>query len=255
MKILGNEIYIQRGETWSLDFNMTNDKGDPYMLFNQWNNPFLVITVTTATYKQEGDFRKTYWLDLSNTYVEQIDGSFVLMPIKKFVSTEALYLEEFTVEDVLDKYGTAVGGKIVEDPTSDFDVTNYLFYTDPLSDGNRVYKYVTLVDNEYVWVDYHFRIIKQFVTNDWLGQGYLFDIKVIAGESIKEHIAGILGVEATWLDGETQAKIDEIGDEVKRAEMQALFDTGEPLMPEYDFQSVILQPTRLYVSTNTQGGI
>lgn len=247
MKIVGKEIYIQRGEIWSLDFDITNDKGDPYMLFNRWTNPYLVITIATATYKQEGDFRKVYWLDLSESYIEQSDGTFVLTDIKKFISTEALYLEEFTVEDVLDKYG----GKIVEDPTSDFDISNYLFYIDPVADGNRTYKYF---DGEN-WVDYNFRIIKQFVTNDWLGQGYLFDIKIIAGESVKEHIAGILGIDADWLDSETQAKIDEIEDEVEKAKIQDLYDSGVPLMPNYDTKSIILQPTKLYVSTDIQGGI
>ena len=108
MKIVGKEIYIQRGEIWSLDFDITNDKGDPYMLFNRWTNPYLVITIATANYKQEGDFRKVYWLDLSESYIEQSDGSFVPTDIKKFISTEALYLEEFTVGDVLDKYSKIV---------------------------------------------------------------------------------------------------------------------------------------------------
>lgn len=246
MKIVGKEIYIQRGEIWSLDFDITNDKGDPYMLFNRWTNPYLVITIATATYKQEGDFRKVYWLDLSESYIEQSDGTFILTDIKKFISTEALYLEEFTVEDVLDKYS-----KIVEDPTSDFDISNYLFYIDPVADGNRTYKYF---DGEN-WVDYNFRIIKQFTTNDLLGQGYLFDIKIIAGESVKEHIAGILGIDADFEDSETQAKIDEIEDEVEKAEMQDLYDSGVPLMPNYDTKSIILQPTKLYVSTDIQGGI
>lgn len=248
MKIVGKEIYIQRGEIWSLDFDITNDKGDPYMLFNRWTNPYLVITIATANYKQEGDFRKVYWLDLSESYIEQSDGSFVPTDIKKFISTEALYLEEFTVDDVLDKYS----GKIVEDPTSDFDISNYLFYIDPVADGNRTYKYF---DGEN-WVDYNFRIIKQFTTNDLLGQGYLFDIKIIAGESVKEHIAGILGIDAgNWSDSETQAKIDEIEDEVEKAKMQDLYDSGVPLMPNYDTKSIILQPTKLYVSTDIQGGI
>lgn len=92
MKKIGNEIYVQRGENWSLDFNITNKKGDPYMLLKEWNNPYLAITVTAARYEQEGDFRQTYWLDLNNRWVEKNDGTTVLEPIKKFMSTEALPL-------------------------------------------------------------------------------------------------------------------------------------------------------------------
>ena len=37
--------------------------------------------------------------------------------------------------------------------------------------------------------------------------------------------------------------------------MQDLYDSGVPLMPNYDTKSIILQPTKLYVSTDIQGGI
>ncbi len=267
MKILGNDVYIQRGETWSLDFDVTNEKGDPYMIFKEWNNPYLAITVAAARYEQVGDFRRTYWLDLAQRFIEQQNGSFVLTPTKKFISTEALSLVNFSVDEAITYYGEYAGGKMVLDPDSDFDVTNFLFFTDPYSDGNRVYKYVTsyTVDptwgfvTDEVWEEYTFRIIKQFTTKDWMEQGYLFDIKVLAGESVKEHIANILGIDATtansWSDAETQEQIDEIEDTTQREEMQVLFDSGAPLMPTYDTKSLILQPTNLYVSANIQGGV
>lgn len=228
-------ITIQRGETWSLDFDVVNDKGDPLMLFNQWKNPYLAITLTDTTYKQDGDFRRTYWLDLADTYEEQADGSFVQKPIKKFISTEALYLEKFDeapIEVLIDINNLYGGTKMVtDDSTSEFYYTNYLFYTDPLSDGNRVYKY----HNGTEWVDYNFRIIKQFKTDDLVSQGYLFDMKIVAGESVREHIADMV--------------------EPLDTRMQELLDSGAPLMPDYDVKLLILQPTELHISTNLQGGI
>lgn len=267
MKILGNDVYIQRGETWSLDFDVTNEKGDPYMIFKEWQNPYLAITVAAARYEQLGDFRRTYWLDLAQRFIEQQDGQFVLTPIKKFISTEALSLVNFSVDEAIAYYGTSAGGKIVLDESSDFDIKNFLFFTDPHSDGNRIYKYVTsyTVDPDYgfitaeTWEEYTFRIVKQFTTKDWMEQGYLFDIKVLAGESVKEHIANILGLNAAtaneWSDIITQTHINEITDMMQREEMQVLFDSGAPLMPTYDTKSLILQPTNLYVSANIQGGV
>lgn len=267
MKILGNDVYIQRGETWSLDFDVTNEKGDPYMLLKEWQNPYLAITVAAARYEQVGDFRITYWLDVAQRFVEQQNGEFVLTPTKTFISTEALSLVNFSVDEVIAYYGTDAGGKIVLDEDSDFDITNYLFFTDPYSDGNRIYKYVTsyTIDpdsgciTEETWEEYTFRIIKQFTTKDWVEQGYLFDIKLLAGESVKEHIAHILGLDAStandWSYDTTQAHINDISDVKQREEMQILFDSGEPLMPTYDTKSLILQPTNLYVSANIQGGI
>lgn len=267
MKMLGNDIYIQRGETWSLDFDVTNEKGDPYMIFKEWQNPYLAITVAAQRYEQPGDFRKTYWLDLAQRFIEQQDGTFVLTDTKKFISTEALSLVNFSVDEAIAYYGTDAGGKIVLDADSDFDITNYLFFTDPYSDGNRIYKYVTsyTLDPDYgyataeTWEEYTFRVIKQFDTKDLMEQGYLFDIKVLAGESVKEHIANILDIDATtantWSTETTQEHINEISDTKQRDYMQLLFNSGAPLMPEYDTKSLILQPTSLYVSANIQGGI
>lgn len=258
MKRIGDEIYIQRGEIWSLDFILTSAKGHPYMLHKDWKNAYLAITVTAALYEQEGDFRRTYWLDLNNRWVEDFWGNVSLEPIKKFNVTEPLYVEELSIECVLDTYGDL---GISVDETSNFYIKDYLFFTDPAQDGNYVYKYLTSVSPE-AWVEYDFRVIKQFSTNDWMEQGYLYDMKLLSGESIVEYIANTLEYEGTtyedigtWSDVDTQNYIDAIADEQKRQLVQELFDDGSPLMPDYDVKSLLLQPTRLYVSANIQGGV
>ncbi len=384
MKILGNDVYIQRGETWSLDFDVTNAKGDPFMLFKAWQNPYLAITVTAARYAQKGDFRKTWWLDLKKRYVEQVDGSFVQVPMKMFIGTEALPITNFSIADVIDTYGQSNGGRIVIDKDSDFDVTNYLFFVDAKSDGNKVYKYVsdytvgpvynlrfsewsddatyksgdlvlyvstlycvtatttagetpvsddgtpnphfvvmnvdifftvdapyesdhtysagdvvTYNDNIYVankqttnvpianadwiqlnsasyahvdngvvsetWEEYNFRVVKQFDTKEWTEQGFLFDIKVLAGQSVAENVYATLEQEGDdmsdagdpneWSDQQMQSYINQISDKATREELQAIYDSGMPLMPSYDTKALILEPTNLYVSSNIQGGL
>lgn len=384
MKILGNDVYIQRGETWSLDFDVTNAKGDPFMLFKAWQNPYLAITVTAARYAQKGDFRRTWWLDLKKRYVEQVDGSFVQMPMKMFIGTEALPIDNFSIADVIATYGKSNGGRIVIDKDSDFDVTNYLFFVDAKSDGNKVYKYVSdytvgptyrlmfqewsddatytsgdlvlymstiycvtatttagetpvsddgtpnphfiamnvdifftvdapyersniysagdvviynndvyvvnkrtrnaptanadwirlnstsyaQVDNGVVsetWEEYNFRVVKQFDTKEWTEQRFLFDIKVLAGQSVVENIYAVLEQEGDdmsdvgdlneWSDQQIQSYINQISDKATREELQAIYDSGMPLMPSYDTKALILEPTNLYVSSNIQGGL
>ena len=395
MKILGNDVYIQRGETWSLDFDVRNAKGDPFMLFKAWQNPYLAITVTAARYAQKGDFRRTWWLDLKKRYVEQIDGSFLQMPMKMFIGTEALPITNFSIADVITTYGQSNGGRIVIDKNSDFDVTNYLFFVDAKSDGNKVYKYVSdykvgpvynlrfsewsddatytsgdlvlyistlycvtattiagetpvsdygtsnphfvamnvdifftvdtpyegghtynagdvviykgvpvvggdvlykgvyvankrtandptanadwiqlnstsyvQVDNGVVsetWEEYNFRVVKQFDTKEWTEQGFLFDIKVLAGQSVAENVYAILEQEGDdmgdagdpneWSDQQMQSYINQISDKATREELQAIYDSGMPLMPSYDTKALILEPTNLYVSSNIQGGL
>lgn len=273
MKMLGNDIYIQRGETWSLDFSVINSKGDPYMLFREWKNPYLAITVTAARYEQKGDFRKTWWLDMDNRWTEQANGTFEIVPMKRFTETDALYSMYHIINQVLVTYGQGwtEDGRITADGNkkSPFDVTNYLFFTDPNADNNRIYKYCKdyTINSEgqitsEVWEDYDFRVIKQFNTKDWTEQNYLFDIKVLAGESVPEYIYNLLVQQEEenipslpWSDEITIPQIRRIKDNEKRKEIQKIFDSGQPLMPDYDTKSLILQPTKITVSANIQGGI
>lgn len=270
MKILGNEVHIQRGETWSLDFAIADPKGHPYVVLKNWKNPYIAITVTAALYEQAGDYRETYWLDLSRRYVEKSDGSIVLEDFKRFISSEILWLENgFSVEEAIENYGIEAGGKIVLDPTSDFDVTNFLFFCDPYSDGNYIYKYVdsyTLQGGEatnVVWADYDFRVVKQFNTKSWMEQRYLFDIKVLAGESVQEYLIGVLETQGVsglkestiWDNNDWEYYISLVTDENVRREIQELYDEGVPLMPSYDAKTLLLEPTPIYVSVNIQGGV
>ena len=324
MKTLGNDIYIQRGEIWSLDFEVVNEKNDPYMLFSEWKNPYLAITVTAARYEQKGDFRKTWWLDMNNRWVEQEDGTFVFEPIKRFISTEAMFVTSHTIDQVQTEYPNIA----IEN------ITNYLFYTDPNGDGKRIYKYYyiypappegwtqgdpwpttegyplpptgwaqgspwptdyppvptpppddwtignpwptteghpaapddwTIGDPwpEYeIWKDYNFRVIKQFNTRDWVEQNYLFDIKILSGESIEENIFNTLTRQGAtnipalpWANEVTIAQMKRISDKKVYKELLELFESGQPLMPNFDTKSLVLYPTKLTVSANIQGGI
>lgn len=268
MKTIGNDVYLQRGENWSLDFDIKNEKGDPYMLLNVWRNPYLAITVTAARYEQKDDFRRTYWLDLDNRWVENLYGDLELAPIKRFISTEALALRLFSVTEAIAIYGIENGGRIVLDENSDFDVKNYLFFVDEKQDGHRIYKYIksytldkegSVIDEE--WEEYSLRIIKQFTTKDWTEQGYLFDMKVLAGESVEEYVADILDDQGTthmdlpWSDVDTEMYIELINDTEIRERVREVFDSGMPLMPDYDTKLLVLEPTNMYVSANIQGGI
>ena len=246
MQMAGNEIYVQRGETFSLDFAVRNAKGDPYMVFKGWKNPYLAITISTSLYAQEGSTCEMHWLDLDQCWVENADGSATLKPMKRFISTEALYLSMFDVDDARHLYGE----KISLSPDSDFYIGNYLFYTD---DGIRVYKYFDGydTDNNEIWVEYDFRIIKSFDTTDWSSTDYLYDVKIIAGESVIEKIQSLSGVTISTENlNDIESALNLIESDEIRAELYELYISGVPLLPTYDVKSVILEPTPIYVSSN-----
>ena len=267
MKMIGNEVYIQRGETWALDFAVKDKNGHPFTIPNNWQNPYIAITVTAARYEQKGDFRRTYWLDLTDRWVEQEDGSLALESVKTFTNAEPIYTTTFDISDILSKYGPENDGIIVADPTSDNDITNFLFYKWSVGDAANVYKYVEKYvensDGTYsaVWKNYDFRVIKQFITKDWTEQSYLYDIKILAGESLEEHIAAILDGQQTprdplpWRDVQIPLYIDAIEDVDKKKEVIDIYMSGAPLLPDYEVKNIILPPTKLYTSTNIQGGV
>jgi hypothetical protein len=262
MKVIGKEVHIQRGETWTLDFELQTESGHPYIIPKEYQNPYLVITIAGALYEQTGDFRRSYWLDLDRRDVEQADGSILEEPIKRFVSSTPLWLPHFAVDQVLAYYA----GEIVADPTSERDITNFLFFTDEA--GVRTYKYLKsytvdidedgdIDQDDEVWEEYSLHICKPFDTKDWMESRYLFDMKVLAGEKIEDYVARLIGETVSEdltdeLLGEWIAKIE---DPVIKEKVQAAYEVGMPLAPTFDAKALILEPTYLYVSANIQGGI
>ena len=137
MKSLGNEIFVQKGEIWSFDVEIVNDKNDPFMPFKKWKNPYIVMTVTSARYEQKGNFRKSWWLNINECFVEKENGETELVLFKRFINTEPLYTEEFNINYILSIYEEFIAE---DDEDNDFDIRNYLFYTE--ISGKKVYKYV-----------------------------------------------------------------------------------------------------------------
>ena len=263
MKRLGNDIYIQRGEVLTLDFAVTNAKGDPFMVFQKWKNPYLVFTVSSSQYKQDGDYREVHWLDLVYRYEQQDDGTLKLELFKRFIGTEVLYGYDFVIGDIQKNYPHIK----FDHNDSDFDVQNYLFYS-VSDDGEKVYRFVssyTIDDDDIisvVWEEYNFRIVMQFDTEKWVEQRYLLDVKLLAGQSVKEYLIGILdsqGVDYTnpesWGDMEWEKYIASIKDVEIQKCVRHLYDSGVPLMPDYDTMDVILSPTNVFVNVNLQGGM
>ena len=264
MKRIGNELYIQRGETFSLDFAVTDNIGRPLVLLKNWKNPYMVITVAASLYPGVDTYREVYWLDLNQRYVEQNDGTLSLTQFKRFMSTEIFRLDAFDAMEAVETYP-----KMTFDRTSDFDVTNFLFFVDADKNGKYEYKYLNdyALDAEgrvtsQTWITYDFRVIKHFDSKDWSAQSYVYDIKILTGESVQEYVAAILDKEQIeykaldeWNTKDWEVYISAITDEASRDKIRVFYDEGAPLMPTADTKIVILEATPIHISTNIQGGI
>lgn len=254
MRYVGRDIYIQRGETFTLDFEVVNAKGDPLMLFKKWPNPYLVITVSNSLYEQEGDMCKVYWLDLSKIYVQDAQGNLEEKPFKSFIVTEPLYLPNFNVPDALHLYES----KIVTDVNSEFDICNFLFTNE--QDGIKKYKYVKSYTGtagaitDEVWEDYKFRILKCFDTNDWTEQTYICDMKIVCGDTLKDYVANCLKREGKEFSGTvSQSEIDKIEDAESKVAAQSVFDSGAPLTSTR-YTVCPIDTLKIIVGANARGG-
>ena len=66
MKTLGKTIIVNRGETFVLSRKVFKDDGiTPYVLSTSIVNPYLIITVSSSTYRVNGGYKTNFWLDLS----------------------------------------------------------------------------------------------------------------------------------------------------------------------------------------------
>lgn len=170
MERLPIRLKATRGSLFSLDFNISNSKGDPFMIYKDDVNPRLVFTVSAARYKENSEIRDSYYVDLSKQYIVS-DGALTDVDAKKFASTEAFYTDDFLYATINMLYP----GIFSNDPTDDNYYGNYLFYANV--NGKKEYKYYDGTN----WVNYNFRIIQHFDTKNWVEQTYLLQVKYTDG--------------------------------------------------------------------------
>jgi hypothetical protein len=267
--MLGDNIFIQRGETFTLDFELKDAEGRPFCIPLAWKHPYLVITVSSSLYDQKGNYRESVWIDLSE--------------FKRFTGTQALYVppylndksKPFAISEILSVYGN-----LIRFDDSEFDIKNFLFCTDPEGDGKLVYKYVTSyellgdknnngkVDADEVdiadenWTTYDCRFtIDSFDTREWVEQRYLYDANLVTGTTVEEYLEDVylrenLGASVDLSDDEKiRNTIELIKDSQQREYIKNVFELNRPLMPDYEAKMCVWLPKKIFVSVNLEGEV
>lgn len=263
MRIIGDNIIIQRGEDFTIDFEVKSLEGHPLMLLKQLTNPFLVITVTNNRYENVNVYKQSWWLDIDNCRFIQKDGTVINAKLKRFTSTEPLSITIFDAQEVVSTYVST--GRLVLDKSSDFDITNFLFYTTD-EEGNNTYKYIkdyTVADGSIAtqkWEEYSgFRVIKSFYTSDWIEQSYWIDMKVLSGETLDESLYAYMKEESyedipelPWTEEIFLAQLERVVDVTIKEKYTKLYESNAPLVEPYDSEQVILYPKKISISSNIQ---
>jgi hypothetical protein len=221
MKLRGNEMTIQRGETFSIDRTIVNRDGSPFIVSSEYDNPYLLITVSSTRYDVEKRYRVNWWLDLKD--------------LPRFQYTRPKRIPSFDVISVID-----------DEPGE------YLYYVDDVTKC----KYFD-EDNE--WHDYEFRVVHHFqnhITRDWVEQSYVYSIQLVSGMNTLEYLEELYKrvIDDTIKGG--SLSLEELYLEIKNFDETLVkdLDISKPITT-FDTVQIILEPTKLTVMSDLNGGL
>ena len=61
MTLKGNEMTVQRGETFTIDRLIVNRDGSPFIISSKYKNPYILLTVASTKYNQNNRYVANWW--------------------------------------------------------------------------------------------------------------------------------------------------------------------------------------------------
>lgn len=184
MRTKAGDIYCERGETFTIGFDVRGNDGAPYVLSSKLEGEgfkaYLLLTVASSANVTESE-RKVYnfWGDTSN--------------IDKFYTTKPLMRDDVgAVGASASDAWTAIYNsytKELDESATTINPANYAIYYKEDDDGTRTYRRITGTDaNTAKWADYKFLYYKHFskaITEQWVESQYDYALKVVSGTVIE----------------------------------------------------------------------
>lgn len=170
MRMNGFDIYCYRGESFTLDFDIVNNDGSPYIL--------PAVQFSSASGNERLNYHEYYLLisiapKRNNSYEKVVDRTWLSCnDIPIFKCTVPLEVRSF--DEGWPPYRPD-GTKYAED------LLEGVYYTNV--NGVKTYKYYD--ENDAAYKDYRFRVIYKFtpeITVVWTEHEYEYSIRLISGE-------------------------------------------------------------------------
>ena len=169
MRVYGQNITIHRGESFTVDFLLTNKDGSPFIVSSEMTHPYYLVSVVSNVYNTKNEYEYNVWCDLSKSY--------------RFKDTHAVSktgaINTWTApSDYLDNIGVALDG---------LEYYNACVFYSTITKKYYVYKYTDDVTAAYVECDdiNLNRLVLSFpteVTQEWSGQNYTYSIRLVETE-------------------------------------------------------------------------
>ena len=262
MRTYGNDIIVQRGETFAIDKLIRMPNGDPYIVSNQLKNPYIVLTVSSSEHVQNNRYVHNYWLKGFKTF-------FLTKPVnlKEILTSpngSSMYLDGF---DDIRSLTTESGESYLCQGYYKGELTRFapddaVFY-DYDDAGNLVYKYWDLDEGD--WKDYRFRLVKTFLpvdTRNWVPQNYLWSIQLVSGDDMMTYLQSLCdynGLSYEQYSGESDdEKFEYLNNLVGLLRLNDVslpteLNVKSPLGPYYETNTPILLPSKLSVLPASKG--
>ena len=65
MKVYNNELYVSQGEEFTVDFEIQNPDGTPYIVSSDIENPYFLVTFANSRYTQQNQYKLNLWLHMT----------------------------------------------------------------------------------------------------------------------------------------------------------------------------------------------
>lgn len=178
MNTLGNDVYVTRGESWTYDAIIVNNDGSPYIVSNQYPNPYYLFKLSSDIYKINNRYYEEIWCPIAANAT--------------FYCSEPLQLTEFPEAFKISDLSEAAQ-KDITNSQGKLTVANYAVYYVVDTDGNNIYKRWIIDTEDKVnggrWEDYVCNFRLAFMSRDtvnWTAQTYIYKLDVVSGEKINE---------------------------------------------------------------------
>lgn len=180
MRSKAGDIYCERGETFTVGFDIRGNNNAPYCLSMDLDDEakgtksYLLLTVASSDdVTGENRYIANFWGDTSR--------------FDKFYSTQP---SEIAVTGAADAWTLIENRLKTLGNTAGVTPANYSLYYTVNEDGTRQYRKLTGTSKtDAAWADYSFKYIKHFpkeITEQWVEQRYNYSLKLVAGRVIAD---------------------------------------------------------------------
>lgn len=190
MRVYADRIQVERGEEWTYDVYFQNRDGSPYIVSEKLTNPYILVTIASSKYTQNGRYIANFWSKVIGTYPTFYSTQPTVIVDKNANTISEINAPDklgITLPDVFLIDGVPVDNAYtmfsVYEWTDKNDEKHYFWCTDYKTDSNG---------NVTAWTyeEYSFHFVITFptdITNTWIEQNYVFGVKLVGGTKNKEY--------------------------------------------------------------------